>query len=140
MRDILKTTVVISILCAVLSACAASRYDDYRSLLKQELVLMRDFNAAAQKATDAAGLARAVRQLNRGLAGLKNTLKGFEAAHPELVELSQPPSEIQDEYDELGKSLGELDRVLINKEMFFEDPEVRAELEKLLDLQAELGM
>jgi hypothetical protein len=132
-------TVAVATLLVALTGCGGARYDDYRVLLREELTLMRTFNRDAAAAGDATALAAALGKLNDGLAGLGDRVKQFTAQHSELAALTAPPPELQSEFDDLGKALSELDHALLEKEKLLDSPEAGAELQRLMDLQAELG-
>lgn len=133
-----KIAAVVLAAVIILAGCGGGRYDAYRSLLRRELSLMRDFNAAAGRADDAGRMKQALRELNAGLAVLVEEARRFKNDHPDLAALSTPPAELQPDYDQLGLALRELDKSLIMKEAFFQDPDVKAEVEKMVALQAGL--
>ncbi len=133
-----KVTAAVFAAVIVLAGCGGGRYDAYRSLLRRELSLMRDFTTAAKRADTAVLMERALHQLNENLAILAEEARRFKNDHPDLASLSTPPAELQPDYDQLGLALRELDRALIMKEAFFKDPDVKAEVEKMVALQAEL--
>jgi hypothetical protein len=121
------------------TACADS-YADFRSVLGEEQALMDKFLAEAKQALEPESLKKDIDGLSAGLQDLAGKLKQLEQDHPELAVPADTPPELKRELDRLEKSFGDLDKLLLDKEMLFRDPKVEKSLKNLADLRGSLGL